>query len=99
MFKRNCLQYLKQWAQRDSRKPLVMRGARQVGKTLLVRLLAETCFDDYIELNLEKQKDLGLFHDIVAIPELIRTIELHAQQKIIPGKTLLFIDHPIALFL
>lgn len=40
MFKRIALNYLRDWARKDERKPLVLRGARQVGKTTLVKMLA-----------------------------------------------------------
>ena len=50
MFKRIALNYLREWAKKDERKPLVLRGARQVGKTTLVRMFAEE-FSNYIYLN------------------------------------------------
>lgn len=51
---RFSLQYLKEWLNSKSRKPLVIRGARQVGKTWLVRQLAENSNKKLIELNFEK---------------------------------------------
>ncbi len=47
MFERIALKYLRQWAAKEERKPLVLRGARQVGKTTLVELFAKE-FDTYI---------------------------------------------------
>ena len=41
MFERIAIQYLRQWAKKEDRKPLVLRGARQVGKTTLVKLFAK----------------------------------------------------------
>ena len=49
MFKRIAINYLREWAQKEERKPLVLRGARQVGKTTLVKMFAED-FDNYIYL-------------------------------------------------
>ena len=46
--------YLSEWASRKTHKPLLLRGARQVGKSTAVRHLAET-FDSYVEINFEKQ--------------------------------------------
>lgn len=60
MFKRIALKYLREWAQKDERKPLVLRGARQVGKTTLVRMFAKE-FDNYIYLNLEEKENGELF--------------------------------------
>ena len=55
MFKRTAIRYLRQWAEKEERKPLVLRGARQVGKTTLVELFAKE-FDTYIYLNLEEKE-------------------------------------------
>ena len=56
MFKRIAINYLREWAQKEERKPLVLRGARQVGKTTLVKMFAED-FDNYIYLNLEEKEN------------------------------------------
>ena len=52
MFTRIAINYLRQWAEKEERKPLVLRGARQVGKTTLVDLFAKD-FEYYIYINLE----------------------------------------------
>ncbi len=52
MFYRNNIEKLRDWAKEKDRKPLVLRGARQVGKTTLVEMFAND-FDQYIYLNLE----------------------------------------------
>ena len=55
MFERIAIQYLRQWAKKEDRKPLVLRGARQVGKTTLVKLFffqggrSRQCFPDIRE--------------------------------------------------
>ena len=46
--------YLSEWASRETHKPLLLRGARQVGKSTAVRHLAER-FESYVEINFEKQ--------------------------------------------
>lgn len=53
MFKRDLIYQLREWAARKKRKPLVLRGARQVGKTTLVEEFGKE-FDDFVSLNLEK---------------------------------------------
>ena len=60
MFERIAIQYLRQWAKKEDRKPLVLRGARQVGKTTLVKLFAKE-FDTYIYMNLEEKEYAELF--------------------------------------
>lgn len=54
---RFALDHLKDRVGRSGRKPLVVRGARQVGKSYLVRALAEEAFEDILEINLETDVD------------------------------------------
>ena len=60
MFTRIAINYLRQWAEKEERKPLVLRGARQVGKTTLVDLFAKD-FEYYIYINLEEKENANLF--------------------------------------
>lgn len=53
MLKRSALQYLEHWKEKKRRKPLVIRGARQVGKSYLVRIFAKEAGLDLMEINLE----------------------------------------------
>jgi predicted AAA+ superfamily ATPase len=92
MLERNILRFFHQWMQKERRKPLVIRGARQVGKTFAVNLFAGRHFKNVISLNLEKEENLAMFRRVLAIPELIQLIELRTGTKIIPGVTLLFLD-------
>ncbi|QTR53201.1 ATP-binding protein [Thiothrix unzii] len=91
MFKRLLLKDLNHWLHRPNRKPLILRGARQVGKTTLVSLFAEQ-FDQFISLNLERQEDKALFEQNYTIQELVEAIFfLHSKDRQQPN-TLLFID-------
>ncbi len=92
MLKRFALQYLKQWQNRINRKPLVIRGARQVGKSFLVRMFAQDSGLELVEINLELNDDcIGCF--VPKDPrQIISLLELKISRKIIPGKTLLFLD-------
>ncbi|MBP9841803.1 MAG: ATP-binding protein [Simkaniaceae bacterium] len=90
--KRTRLAFLTDWIHSTSRKPLVIRGARQVGKTWLVRHLAEQQKKQLIEINLEKRPDLSsLFHSNDP-----RQILLHLgaafNLSIDPKTSLLFLD-------
>lgn len=60
MFERDIYNQLQKWAERTGRKPLVLRGARQVGKTTLVNEFARN-FENYLHLNLEREEDARLF--------------------------------------
>ncbi len=87
---RSALEYLAHWKKSSSRKPLIIRGARQVGKTTLVRQFGAG-FENFIELNLEKREDRELFQ-IEDIHQLIGAI-LVSRKILLQGKPLLlFID-------
>lgn len=60
MYERNLIQQLRQWSTRTPHKPLVIRGARQVGKSTLVREFGKE-FDFYIEVNLDISDDAAIF--------------------------------------
>ena len=85
--------YLSEWASRPSHKPLLLRGARQVGKSTAVRHLAEG-FDSYVEINFEKQASyIPLFQvKDIDVKRIIAQISAMAGKRIIPGQTLLFLD-------
>lgn len=88
---RKLIANLLHWKDKSTRKPLIIRGARQVGKTFLVREFAKH-FDTYIELNLEKQKDRSLF-DTDEINDIITKAQFLKGQTIVENEpVLLFID-------
>ena len=88
--KRKLYDALIHWKNDEFRKPLLLRGARQVGKTTLIRTFANE-FDNYIELNLEKEEDRAVFvsDDI----QKIINASFLLKRKVANNKsTLLFID-------
>src|SRR3990167_5916670 len=90
--KRELLNYLIDWKKSDSRKPLIIRGARQVGKTSAVRQLGET-FPSFIELNFEEQSELSSFFSKNLDPkEILVDLQVFLRKNITPGETLLFLD-------
>ena len=83
---------LLEWKNNRIHKPLLLRGARQVGKSWAVEHLGET-FDYFIEVNFEKQPDmLEVFEKIHNVHELADSLSMLYNTPVIPGKTLLFID-------
>lgn len=88
--KRNAYSNLLLWKSDINRKPLLIRGARQVGKTTLVREFAKE-FSTYIELNLEKEADKKIF-EIDDIETLLNAAYLLKQKTPSKKPTLLFID-------
>ncbi|MCI7786511.1 MAG: ATP-binding protein [Prevotellaceae bacterium] len=91
MFKRLALNYLRKWAQKEERKPLVLRGARQVGKTTLVKMFADD-FDHYIYLNLEEADNAKLFAADSTFDDLLAGIFFRANLTADSHRTLIFID-------
>ena len=81
---------LLEWKESKNRKPLLIRGARQVGKTTLVRQFSKE-FHSYIELNLEHETDRNIF-EIDAIHDILNAIYLLKGFKSTNASTLLFID-------
>jgi uncharacterized protein len=89
---RNALLFLKQWMSEKSRKPLVIRGARQVGKTWLVREFAKSNQLELIEINFElnpEKKDYFVENDP---KKALLHLEVMVGRRIVPEKTLLFLD-------
>ena len=90
--KRKIDKTLLEWKNDLRHKPLLMRGARQVGKTTAVRRLAES-FESFVEVNLEVDDEVKKFIDkSFDIQGLISLIEVRYAKRIVPGKTLLFLD-------
>lgn len=83
---------LLEWKNSDRRKPLLLRGARQVGKSWAVKHLGET-FDYFIEVNFEKRPEmLDVFQKIHDVHELTVNLNMYYNTPVIPGRTLLFLD-------
>jgi uncharacterized protein len=88
--KRSAYEILQGWKVSTNRKPLLIRGARQVGKTTLVRQFSRE-FDEYLELNLEKENEKALF-DLSDINSILNAASLLKGKTIGKGTLLLFID-------
>lgn len=80
------------WKDESRRKPLILRGARQVGKSSTVKNFAKH-FDYFIELNFDETPELNnLFEKGQSVDELCESLSVYSQTPIIAGKTLLFFD-------
>jgi predicted AAA+ superfamily ATPase len=81
------------WKNSESRKPLLLQGARQVGKTYLVSQFAENEYKNFIYLNFEQKSGLNaLFEDDLSPDKIIENISLYLGKKIEEENTLLFFD-------
>ncbi len=89
--KRTIQDSLVAWAKASKRKPLLIRGARQIGKTFVVRQLAER-FENFVEVNFELSPHYQQCFSNLDPNYIINMIQLLSKQSIQPGKTLLFFD-------
>jgi hypothetical protein len=91
MFIRSIEKELEKWALNPYRKPLVLRGARQVGKTTVVNRFSEQ-FDNYLYINLEKISSKQLVESTDNVNNLLPLLFLYCNKTRKEGRTLLFID-------
>lgn len=90
--KRHLIDKLKDWLISPSRKPAVLRGARQVGKTWIVRELAKQTGKQLIELNFEKQRSLATHFESNDPATILLNLESALNQSIRPENVILFLD-------
>lgn len=92
MYYRKRIEDLRKWRSSSGRKPLIVRGARQVGKTTLVTTFGKE-FKQFLHLNLEKPRDASFFHSYMDAKELAQQLFLEHQLDFkLYKETLLFID-------
>lgn len=89
---RDAEQYLLDWSGRVSRSPLLIRGARQVGKTFLIERFGAVHFENTLVVNFELQPQCGDCFLSLEPSEIIRHLQILMGQAMTPGKTLLFLD-------
>jgi len=91
--KRTLMEALVAWANKPERMPLVLYGARQVGKTWLIREFGETCFNDTIYVNFEVDAALSRdFEGNLDPARLINILEAYSGKRIVADKTLIVFD-------
>ncbi|MBN2683529.1 MAG: ATP-binding protein [Bacteroidales bacterium] len=92
VFKRSITKYLSEWKNGSNRKPLIIRGARQVGKTTVIKEFAKT-YKQSVFLNLEKKLDKYHFENLPEVKEVLESLFLANNISIEQiSDTLLFID-------
>lgn len=91
--KRFAIAELIKWKDSKRRKPLIVEGARQVGKTWLVKTFASQCYKNLAYINFEEQTFLrGLFAADFDTKRILEAISAATHTDIIPGETLIFLD-------
>lgn len=90
---RSAIEKLYRWKESKYRKPLIIEGARQVGKTWLMKEFGREAYADTVYINFDSNSRMaGLFASDLNTERLIVGIELYAGKKIDPGQTLLIFD-------
>lgn len=91
MFKRKILSKLEAWKRDERHKPLILRGARQVGKTTVVNEFGSQ-FDNYLYFNLEMNESVRLFEMDIPLNDLVNMLFASSGKSQREGSTLIFID-------
>lgn len=94
MLKRKIYDDLVAWKERESRLPLVVKGARQVGKTYIIDLFAKNNYEKYIKINfVEMPSAISIFDGELDSVSILKQISLKVRNAdVVPGNTLLFLD-------
>lgn len=91
--KRNAFQALMRWKSSEERKPMVLKGARQVGKTWLMREFGKSAYDNYVYFNFDEEDELKSIFEVNKNPQrIVELLSLIAGEKILPEKTLIIFD-------
>lgn len=90
---RFLLDDLRKWKEKSDRKPLILRGARQVGKTWLLKEFGQRFFDDTFYLNFEQQElPDSIFGGTLSPQQIIEQLSIYRGKKIMPETTLIIFD-------
>ncbi|MCM1079494.1 MAG: ATP-binding protein [Bacteroidales bacterium] len=91
-FKRHIDRYLQEWKETPRRKPLLLRGARQVGKSRTLRHLGES-FDYFIEINFETRREFKrIFQETSDVHDIVSRIGILTSTPVVEDRTLIFLD-------
>ena len=91
--RRNAIQDMINWKNDAERKPLVLKGARQVGKTWLMKEFGRSCYKNYVYFNFDEEDALKSIFETNKNPQrIIALLSMIGGEKILPGETLIIFD-------
>lgn len=91
--KRKLMEEFLAWKRQPGRMPLLLYGARQVGKTYLLKEFAASCYKNYVYANFDVDSDLIPYFEGSISPErIVRVLEAYYHTRIIPEETLIIFD-------
>lgn len=90
---RTIMSDLERWKRKKNRKPLILRGARQVGKTWLMKEFGARYFKNTAYVNFDADMRVRrIFEDDYDIPRILRMLNIETKERILPGETLIIFD-------
>jgi len=90
---RDIIGQFKQWKDSLDRKPILLKGARQIGKTWAMETFGKECFDYCVKFDFDRQSELKSVFQVTKSPErLVKELSLYCEQPIVSGKTLMIFD-------
>ena len=93
LMKRNALYKMAGWKNSPNRKPLVLKGARQVGKTWLMKEFGKSYYDSFVYFNFDEEEELKSIFEANKNPHrIIELLSMIVGKKILPGQTLILFD-------
>ena len=94
MLKRKATAFIKRWADTKEKKCLVVQGARQTGKTYIIERFAEENYEELVEINFKQMiSAVDIFAGDLTVENMVMAMRFRfPEKKIIPGKTLIFLD-------
>lgn len=93
VMKRNAIQDLINWKNDEERKPLVLKGARQVGKTWLMKEFGKNYYKSFVYFNFDEEDELKSIFEANKNPQrILELLSLICGEKILPGETLIIFD-------
>ncbi len=91
--KRDIIDVLRRWMIDENRKPIILKGSRQTGKTWVMREFGKQCFDFIAEFNFDKTPELAeIFEKTKDVKRILNDISLFTNVPVVPGKTLIIFD-------
>ena len=91
--KRDIIERLKEWKSQESRKPILLKGARQIGKSWVMETFGHECFDYCAKFDFDRQEELkSVFRQTKSPDRIIKELALYTNVPIIAGKTLIIFD-------
>ena len=90
---RDIIERFKAWKDDADRKPILLKGARQIGKTWAMEEFGRTCFDYFVRFDFDSQPELKSIFEVTKDPQrLLKELPLYCNEPIIAGKTLIIFD-------